>query len=67
MATTIQVSETTRQQLEILKNKERSDSFDKVIEKLLDKQLKIPKTMLGKIPQLSKFTKADKRGTFNEL
>ncbi|MBI4143961.1 hypothetical protein HY486_01810 [Candidatus Woesearchaeota archaeon] len=67
MVTTIQVSETTRQQLEILKKKERAVSFDKIIGELLDKKLKIPKTMLGAIPQLTKFTKIDKEGTFNEL
>ena len=47
MATTIQVSEATKQTLVWLKKKENFSNYDQVIQKLLSKETKIPKTMFG--------------------
>ena len=48
MSTTIQVSETTRQKLETVKEQEGARTLDEVISKMVDKELKTPKSMFGK-------------------
>ena len=65
MATTIQVSETTRQLLESYKMKQKESSYDKVLHNLLAEKMKIPKSMFGAAKGL-KWTKAD-RGDDREL
>ena len=59
MSTTVQVSETTRQKLEILKNKEKFQTIDQIISDMADKELKTPKSMFGKA-KISSWKKSDR-------
>ena len=59
MSTTVQVSETTRQKLEILKNKEKFQTIDQLISDMADKELKTPKSMFGKA-KISSWKKSDR-------
>ena len=59
MPTTVQISDTTRQKLEILKERERLRSLDEVISKIADKELKISKSMFGK-SKISPWKKSDR-------
>lgn len=59
MPTTVQISDTTRQKLEILKEKGGLRSLDEVISKIADKELKVPKSMFGKA-KISPWTKSDR-------
>ena len=59
MSTTIQVSDKTRQKLEILKEQEGLKSLDEVISKIVDKELKVPKSMFGKA-KISSWKKSDR-------
>ena len=47
MATTIQVSNSTKQILELLKKKEKADSYDQVIQHLVQEHTHIKKSMFG--------------------
>ncbi len=47
MATTIQVTETTKQLLERLKEEDKAGSYDEVIQKVLLVREKVPKSMFG--------------------
>jgi len=47
MSTTIQISNTTKQMLEQLKKKENAKSYDEIINNLMKKHTKIPKSMFG--------------------
>ncbi|MBI4438999.1 hypothetical protein HY640_03660 [Candidatus Woesearchaeota archaeon] len=47
MATTIQVSETTRNMLELAKDRIGARSLDEALQKVLEKQLDMPKSMFG--------------------
>lgn len=49
MATTIQVSEKTRQMLEMAKNRMGAKSLDETIEKAISDHLNAPKSMFGKL------------------
>ena len=57
--TTVQVSDMTRQKLEVLKKKEGLSTFDEVISKIADKELKIPKSMFGKA-KITSWKKSDR-------
>ena len=59
MTTTIQVSNTTRQKLESLKEQLSAVTLDEVISKIADKELKAPKSMFGKV-KISPWTKKDR-------
>lgn len=59
MPTTVQISNTTKQKLEILKEKEGFRTLDEVISKIADKELKVPKSMFGKA-RISPWSKADR-------
>ena len=59
MATTIQVSQLTRQVLEKLKTEEKAHSFDEVIQILVKKVDKVPSSMFGSAT-LSPWTKKDR-------
>ncbi len=59
MPTTVQISDTTRQKLEALKQKEGAHTIDEIISKLADKELKVPKSMFGRA-KISPWTKADR-------
>lgn len=59
MATTVQISDVTRQKLETLKEQLEAGTFDEVISKIADKELKAPKSMFGKI-KMSPWTKKDR-------
>lgn len=47
MSTTIQISNTTKQMLEQLKEKENAKSYDEIITALMKKHTKLPKSMFG--------------------
>ena len=63
--TTIQVSSSTKQTLEILKKNENLSSYDQVIKKLVEKKSKTAKSMFGMVKGLSKWNKDD-RMKFND-
>ncbi len=67
MATTVQVSEETKQLLGIIKEKEAQPSFDAVILHLISKHEKVPRSMLGVLPKKFRMTKQDKKEFFHEL
>lgn len=48
MATTIQVSEETRQLLEVIKEEQHVASLDEAISMVVHKHLKIPRSLSGK-------------------
>ncbi|MBI3051681.1 hypothetical protein HYY74_04460 [Candidatus Woesearchaeota archaeon] len=67
MATTIQVSETTRQMLEMAKRRTGARSFDEVLQKTLEKQLDLPKSMFGSLKgRLKPFTRKERLGMWKE-
>lgn len=66
MATTIQVSDTTKQMLDMLKEKKHAKTHDMLIHELLEKEAKIPKSMFGSIKGL-KWNKEEDRAIFREL
>ena len=59
MKTTVQISNTTRQKLETLKEMEGLKTLDDVISKIADKELKSPKSMFGKA-KISSWKKSDR-------
>ena len=65
MATTIQVSETTRQLLDSYKKKMHASSYDMIISKLMSEKMKIPKSMFGAAKGI-KWSKED-RGDDRDL
>ena len=65
MATTIQVSDTTKQMLDMLKEKKQAKTHDMLIQQLLQTEMKIPKSMFGAIKGL-KWKKED-RADFHEF
>jgi hypothetical protein len=65
MATTIMLSESTKELLDMYKEKEHAASFDVCVRELLLGHLKIPKSMAGAFKGM-KWTKAD-RAEFREL
>ena len=66
MATTIQVSQETKQLLEELKKKDQTKTYDEVIQKLAQKQLRIPRSMFGATKKITPWKKED-RAAFREL
>ena len=67
MATTIQISERTKQTLDLLKDNEKIRTNDDVIQLLLSTKTKIPDSMFGALKgKKMKWTKED-RFDFNEL
>tara|TARA_Y100000310_G_scaffold242934_1_gene247204 strand:+ start:2367 stop:2564 length:198 start_codon:yes stop_codon:yes gene_type:complete len=65
MATTIQISDGTKQILQKLKEQQHAANYDQVIGDLLRKSAKIPKSMFGTAKGM-KWEKKDRLG-FNEL
>ena len=65
MATTIQVSDGTKQILERLKEQQHATNYDQVIQQLILKKTKIPTSMFGSMSGM-KWNKKDRMG-FNEL
>lgn len=63
MLTTIQVSEHTRQRLQTLKEREGLKTYDAVIEKMINEELKMP-SLFGKAP-ITPWKKSD-RMTFHD-
>lgn len=59
MATTIQVSDTTKQMLEMLKEKKQMRTHDQLIQHLIEEKIAVPKSMFGAIKGL-KWKKEDK-------
>ena len=66
MATTIQVSDTTKQMLEMLMKQKHIKTNDQLIQFLLDDKIDVPKSMFGAAKGLSKWRKED-RAEFREL
>ena len=64
MPTTIQISGTTKQILEMLKEKRQIKTHDMLIQLILKEQLDVPKTMFGSVKGLKwkKEDRADFRG-----
>ncbi len=65
MATTIQISDGTKQILERLKTQEHVNNYDQVIQMLLKNKTKIPNSMFGSSKGMT-WTKKD-RLEFDEL
>lgn len=65
MATTIQVSETTKQMLQMLKEEEHATSYEEVIRQMLDERLNVPKSMLGALKGF-RWKKSEDRLQFHE-
>lgn len=59
MATTIQISNTTKQVLEKLKTEEKVESYDQVIQTLVKMHTRVPKSMFGSFKGL-KWKKSDR-------
>ena len=66
MATSVQVSKLTHQQLKKLKQKFRMRSYDEVIKRLIIKEEKIPTSMFGSGRRLGPFTQ-EEEAEFHEL
>jgi hypothetical protein len=60
METTIQVRKQTAQVLRDIKRKMNAKSYDEVIESLIKKGVKEPKSMFGSNPKLGPFTEEDR-------
>ncbi len=60
MATTIQISDETKQLLEHLKTEEEAPSYDQVIKILLEEHTKIPKSMFGVGKEMKSWSKKDR-------
>ncbi len=61
MTTTIQVSETTRQMLEMAKKKVGAKSLDEALQKVLEEQLHVPKSMFGTLKgKMKPFTRNER-------
>ncbi|HLD04117.1 MAG TPA: hypothetical protein VJG90_00200 [Candidatus Nanoarchaeia archaeon] len=65
MHTTIQVSKTTKQLLEMVKEQKEAASYDEVIKTLLKKDMKIPDSMFG-VDKGLKWNKKTDRMKFHE-
>tara|TARA_Y100000310_G_C19990704_1_gene493985 strand:+ start:232 stop:426 length:195 start_codon:yes stop_codon:yes gene_type:complete len=61
MTTTIQVSNTTKQLLEMYKEKRKASSYDEVIHSIMEKKLNIPKSMFGAAKGIKAAFKRDKK------
>lgn len=60
METTIQLNKYTVQVLKDLKRKFSMRSYDELINKLIHKQTRIPKSMFGSNPKLSSFREEER-------
>ena len=59
MATTIQISNATKQLLEILKKQDNAQSYDKIINQLANERTKVSKSMFGTVKGF-KWSKKDR-------
>jgi hypothetical protein len=66
MATTIQVSDTTRQMLEMLKEKKRIRTHDQLIQNLIEEEMTVPKSMFGALKGKKLKWEKEDRIYFNE-
>jgi hypothetical protein len=66
MVTTVQISESTKQLLDSIKEEEEAETFDEVVNHLAHEHLKIPRSMHGSAKGLRPWTKED-RVRFREL
>ena len=66
MTTTIQVSNTTKQMLDQLKEKKQIKTNDEAIQLLLDERMELPKSMFGAARGIGRWKKED-RADFREL
>ncbi len=67
MATTIQVSGTTKQMLDLLKEKEHAKTYDQVLQHLLTTHMDMPKSMFGAARGMLKWKKEEDRLNLHEL
>ncbi|MBI2144177.1 hypothetical protein HYU17_03440 [Candidatus Woesearchaeota archaeon] len=66
MPTTIQVSDTTKQLLDLLKEKKQAKTHDKVIQQLAQAEMKIPSSMFGAAKGM-RWKRGEDRAVFREL
>ena len=66
MPTTIQISDSTAQQLKKIKLEERANSYDQIIKKLVMERIGAPKSMFGYLKGAAKWSKKD-RADFHEF
>ena len=66
MATTIQVSDTTKQMLDMMKEEKRIRTYDLLLEHLLQSEVTVPNSMFGAAKGLKKWSRKD-RAEFHEL
>ena len=64
MATTIQISDNTKQLLERLKEEQSAPNYDQVIQQLIQQKINVPKSLFGSVK--IKWNKTD-RMEFREL
>ena len=60
MTSTVRVSQTTKQMLDLLKKEGHAKTYDQLIQQLLEKHLMIPESMFGAFKGLKKWTRADR-------
>ncbi|MGK0208819.1 MAG: hypothetical protein ACI83O_000073 [Patescibacteria group bacterium] len=63
--TTIQISETTKRMLMIIKEKQKQ-SYDKVLQEILPQHINTKKSLAGKFSQLKNWSKEDRMDRANE-
>ena len=66
MATTIQVSDTTKQVLDMLKEKKRIRTHDQLIQNLIEEEMSVPKSMFGALKGKKLKWEKEDRFDFNE-
>lgn len=67
MPTTIQVTEMTRQRLELAKRKLGAKSLDETIQRMLDQQSPAPKSMFGSLKgKIKPFTRRERHSMWQD-
>jgi len=66
LATTIQVKENTLQLLKEIKRDLHVETYDKVINKLIELKSEIPRSKFGAHPEMTEFT-VENEGEFHDL
>ena len=65
MSTTVQVSQTTKQLLDLAKEEKKAETYDQVIKALLERYLHIPKSLFG-VYKGMKWKKSDRMKAHGE-
>lgn len=67
MPTTIQVSDTTKQMLEMLKGKKQLKTHDQLIQSLIEEEVAVPKSLFGALKGKKLKWEKEDEFDFNEL